>query len=142
MATKQQLAAVRRRNAVQTVEYDGKTVKVDPNMRTMLGVLRSISGLKTTGSCGGHARRHWGECQAKIGHWFVSFRAGKRTLAKLQAFAEAAGITFEQGPQNRVPACPGKVCKCSKNQPAWFGFWGTGDPRRHAAKLQRFLLEN
>jgi hypothetical protein len=141
MATTKQLAAIRRRLAVNTVEYDGGTVAVDPNMRTFVGVLRSIPGVETTGSCGGHARRRNGDCQAKIGHWFASLRAGRRTIAKLKAFAKLEGIKFEQGPKNRVPACAGLICK-SRNEGVWYGFWGKGDPRRAAAKLQRFLANS
>lgn len=135
----QRLAQIRNKLAVKTVRYNGKTVNTDPNIQTLLGVLHTIPGLKTTGSCGGHKHRHgeWWRCSQPAGRWFVSFRAGKSTLAFLQRFAQTNNIRFDKGPKDKLPLCG--VCE-SEGERVWYAFWGTGDPRRIAAKLQRSLV--
>lgn len=126
--------------AVKTIRTKaGKIVAVDKNVQTILGVLRTIPTLRTTGSCGGHKRRHgvWYECSQKYGHWFVSFRARRDMLDLLKKFAETNNIKFDKGPTHKLPLCG--VCDSPKEK-TWYGFWGTNDPRRVAGKLQRFLL--
>lgn len=136
-----QLAIIRQKLAVKTVKYNGKSITVDDNIQTLLGILRTIPSLKTTGSCGGHKHRHgeWWRCSQPNNHWFVSFRASKPHLTLLQQFANANHITFAKGKKDKLPLC--NVCD-SEGEKTWYGLWGTGNPNRIAAKLQRFLLTN
>lgn len=133
------LARIRQRLAVRRVRFNGEMVATDANVQTLLGILRTIPGLKTTGSCGGHAERNekWPDCSQPLGHWFVSFRAPRPMLNLLHAFAKTVGVRFDRGPKNTLPVCG--VC-VNKGERVWYGMWGKGDPRRIAAKLQRFLM--
>lgn len=132
----------RRQRAVKSVLYDGKAIAPDSNMQTLLGVLRLVRGLETTGSCGGHARRGYGDCQAKRGTFFVSFRVDRPQAVALMEFAQTVrGVVFMTGERGKLPACPGGVCK-SEGEAPWYAFKGTANPERVAGALHRYLLQS
>jgi hypothetical protein len=136
--TTSQLYRQRLALAVHSVKYKGVTA-TDKNIATLLGILSLLPGLKTTGSCGGHAEINpkWPDCSQRKGHWFVSFRGPFESLLVLEQFAKTVpNVRFAEGPKDKYPACG--VCE-SKGCKPWWGLWGKGDPRRVAAQLQRFL---
>lgn len=126
---------------VTHVRFNGKMVPTDSNVQALLGVLRTIPNLRTTGSCGGHAEKNskWPDCSQPLGKWFVSFRANKATLRMLEAFAKTAGIRFGQGPRHTLSVCG--VCEADTEyeRRPWWGFWGSNDANEVAAKLYRYI---
>jgi hypothetical protein len=83
---------------------------IDENIRTLVELLNTLPGIRTRGSCGGHAEPN--SIQTPLGHWWVGFtvaptRGGWRSLELIAGLNDCTRVeVYSHG--GRASWCKGR----------------------------------